>query len=241
MSTDDEERHHPLRDTMFTWMSFMLSVVSIPAFCFCYLTTSIGRFVLLRILKSKFPELEFIKSVSIRSAMDTPSNTGYIVVLLKVNGDFNVDLMRHTIQTDIVDKYDRTSGRLCFPHLRCCLTKKWMRYAWTKPSKNFSIDNHVIELVGKNTVTEDDIMQRVNEVITEGIPAELPQWQITVIPVDEGDTFYMLVRIHHLYASEDGIGLSELLLLKPDDLNWKQPGGGGGGGGGEDDDDDDRP
>lgn len=62
--------------------------------------------------------------------------------------------------------------------------------------------------------------------ITDGIPDELPQWQITVIPVKEGDMFYVLVRIHHLYASEDGIGLSELLLLKPDDHNWKQVGGG---------------
>lgn len=69
--------------------------------------------------------------------------------------------------------------------------------------------------------------QRVNEVIADVIPAELPQWQITVIPVREGDSFYMLVRIHHLYASEDGIGLSDLLLLKPDDNSCKQTAAGG--------------
>lgn len=33
-----------------------------------------------------------------------------------------------------------------------------------------------------------------------------------------------MVRIHHLYASEDGVGLSDLLLLRPDD----NKGGGGG-------------
>lgn len=45
-----------------------------------------------------YPDLEFIKSVSIRSAMDTPENTGYIVVLLRVIGQFDIDLMKHTIQ-----------------------------------------------------------------------------------------------------------------------------------------------
>lgn len=63
--------------------------------------TFIGRFVLLRILKKKYPDLEFIKSVSIQSAMDTPDNTGYVVVLLKVIGDFDINLMKHTIQVHI--------------------------------------------------------------------------------------------------------------------------------------------
>lgn len=42
--------------------------------------------------------MEFIKSMSIRSAMDTPNNMGYVVVLLKVNGDYDINLMKHTIQ-----------------------------------------------------------------------------------------------------------------------------------------------
>lgn len=49
-----------------------------------------------------YPEMEFIKSVSIRSAMDTPSNTGYVVVLLKINGDFDMNLVKHTIQVRLL-------------------------------------------------------------------------------------------------------------------------------------------
>ncbi|XP_025207635.1 uncharacterized protein LOC112603335 [Melanaphis sacchari] len=215
-----EHGHHHHRSCIFTWISFVLAVIYTPVYCICYLTTTLGRFVLLRILKKKYPDLEFIKSVSIQSAMDTPKNIGYIVVLLKVIGDFDINLMKHTIQTDIVEKYDRITGRLYYPHLRCSLTKKWLRYAWIK-SPNFSIDNHVIGLPEtKKAASEDDIMQHVNEIIADIIPPELPQWQITMIPADE-DTFYMLVRIHHLYSSEDGVGLSDLLLLKPDDGHLK--------------------
>uniref|UniRef100_A0A2S2PIF7 Uncharacterized protein n=1 Tax=Schizaphis graminum TaxID=13262 RepID=A0A2S2PIF7_SCHGA len=93
-----EHGHHHHRSFIFTWISFVLAVISTPVFCVCYLTTFIGRFVLLRVLKKMYPDLEFIKSVSIRSAMDTPKNTGYVVVLLKVNGDFDINLMKHTIQ-----------------------------------------------------------------------------------------------------------------------------------------------
>eukprot|EP00102_Acyrthosiphon_pisum_P007420 XP_003242370.1 PREDICTED: uncharacterized protein LOC100572239 [Acyrthosiphon pisum] len=64
------------------------------------------------------------------------------------------------------------------------------------------------------------IQQHVNDILASLIPPELPQWQITMIPVGE-DSFYLLVRIHHLYSSEDGIGLSDLLLLKPDDGGLK--------------------
>jgi hypothetical protein len=64
------------------------------------------------------------------------------------------------------------------------------------------------------------IQKHVNEIIAAHIPPELPQWQITMIPADE-DTFYLLVRIHHLYSSEDGVGLNDLLLLKPDDGGLK--------------------
>lgn len=46
-----------------------------------------------------------------------------------------------------------------------------------------------------------------------------------MIPVRGSNTFYLLVRIHHLYASEDGVGLSDLLMLRPDDdgggNDWK--------------------
>lgn len=64
----------------------------------------------------------------------------------------------------------------------------------------------------------------VNEIISTDMPTELPQWQITTIPIREMDAFYLLVRIHHLYTSEDGVGLSELLLLQPDDGGWKHSG-----------------
>lgn len=50
------------------------------------------------------------------------------------------------------------------------------------------------------------------------LPPELPPWQITIIPASVGqeERFYLLIRIHHLLLSEEGLGLGDLLLLAPE-------------------------
>lgn len=50
------------------------------------------------------------------------------------------------------------------------------------------------------------------------LPPELPPWQITIIPASTGqdERFYLLIRIHHLLLSEEGLGLGDLLLLSPE-------------------------
>lgn len=50
------------------------------------------------------------------------------------------------------------------------------------------------------------------------LPPELPPWQITIIPASTGqeERFYLLIRIHHLLLSEEGLGLGDLLLLAPE-------------------------
>ncbi|XP_050433326.1 uncharacterized protein LOC126841100 [Adelges cooleyi] len=214
MYPEDEEKSKG--GLVFTWISFVLAVTSIPFFIGSYLITTAGRFVLLQCLKRIYPDLEFISTMSMRSAMDSPENTGFIVVLLKVNGQCDLSLVKSAIQTGIIEKRHCQSGRLCFPHLQCSLTRKCLRYAWTSNTK-FSLDNHVVGTEDNKVVTEDTILEYVNNVIKTKIPPELPQWQITVVPVSS--KFYMLVRLHHLYASEDGVGISELLLLKTKD--WK--------------------
>lgn len=50
------------------------------------------------------------------------------------------------------------------------------------------------------------------------LPPELPPWQIAIIPssVGQEERFYLLIRIHHLLLSEEGLALGDLLLLEPE-------------------------
>jgi hypothetical protein len=54
--------------------------------------------------------------------------------------------------------------------------------------------------------------------VSKYLPPELSPWQITIIPSTAGneERFYLLIRIHHLLLSEDGLGLGDLLLLGPE-------------------------
>jgi hypothetical protein len=58
----------------------------------------------------------------------------------------------------------------------------------------------------------------VSDIVSKYLPPELSPWQITIIPAAVGheERFYLLIRIHHLLLSEEGLGLGDLLLLAPD-------------------------
>jgi hypothetical protein len=68
------------------------------------------------------------------------------------------------------------------------------------------------------TVLFSLLQECVSDIVSKYLPPELPPWQITIIPSSGGqeERFYLLVRIHHLLLSEEGLCLGDLLLLGPE-------------------------
>lgn len=62
------------------------------------------------------------------------------------------------------------------------------------------------------------LQECVSDIVSKYLPPELPPWQITIIPSSGGqeERFYLLIRIHHLLLSEEGLCLGDLLLLGPE-------------------------
>lgn len=51
-----------------------------------------------------------------------------------------------------------------------------------------------------------------SDMIAKMLPGEIPPWQISVITgIDKS---YLLVRLHHLYMSEEGVSLCDILSIK---------------------------
>ncbi|PNF33020.1 hypothetical protein B7P43_G16381 [Cryptotermes secundus] len=120
---------------------------------------------------------------------------------------------------DILRRRDR-KGKLTFPHLQTALTTRWGCYAWQKPAY-FSLDNHLVvgsALFRGRAVNDWNIQECVSDIVSKYLPSELPPWQITIIPSTGGqeERFYLLIRIHHLLLSEEGLCLGDLLLLGPE-------------------------
>ena len=51
----------------------------------------------------------------------------------------------------------------------------------------------------------------MSDLVSKYLAPELPPWQIAIIP--SADRYFVLIRMHHLLLSEDGLKLTDLLQL----------------------------
>lgn len=51
----------------------------------------------------------------------------------------------------------------------------------------------------------------VSDLVSKYLAPELPPWQIAIIP--SAERYFVLIRMHHLLLSEDGLKLTDLLQL----------------------------
>lgn len=64
---------------------------------------TVNRMFWLRMLERLYPELEFVRSCSVRSTVDTIRNQGIITILLQVRGSCDIHLFRSRLQVQPAD------------------------------------------------------------------------------------------------------------------------------------------
>lgn len=216
-----------LVNAIYTFIVFIGFLLLIPFLCLVYLYVKICRYLWLRRLSRRYPDLEVVRHLSVRSAMDTYRCQGIISVLLQIRGQCDENLVKQKIMEDVIEKQNR-DGTLRFPHMKTSLTQCWGRYAWFRDSSEFDIENHVIHVTNptlrNRIVTSENIREYVSDAITKYLPPwnKIPPWQVMLITT-EPDKFYILARVHHLYISEDGISFSHLLMVDTEDQSVLQP------------------
>ncbi|XP_054283849.1 uncharacterized protein LOC129000830 isoform X2 [Macrosteles quadrilineatus] len=208
--------------TFYTFSAFILAASVTPFLILLCLGINVCRMFWLRMLERLYPELEFVSSTSVRTTVDTLRNQGIITVVLQVKGHCDIHQFRSKLQSEILDR--KKNGQLVFPHLRTRLTSLWGWYAWCRGSDiNFNINNHVAvtEAVYNSGLRDDLNCQKfISEMVSKYIRPDHPPWHLLVIP--SADKFYVLIRLHHLYLSEERLGLGDLLLLEPDTHVWSE-------------------
>lgn len=83
----------------------------------------------LYILTSKYPHLDFVKVNKIRNILDTHRNQGIIHVLLHIEGQCDVEIVKDEFSKYVLERTDR-DGILLYPKLRQSFSKSWGYYAW---------------------------------------------------------------------------------------------------------------
>ncbi|XP_034242144.1 uncharacterized protein LOC117645810 isoform X2 [Thrips palmi] len=188
----------------------------LPPLLLMYCVVSRVRTTWLGVLERRYPQLEFVRNTTVRTAVDTIRNQGVIALLLTVQGACDARRVRDSLHHDILDQR-HPDGRLRFPHLRTPLTQRWGRYAWKRDDAvHFQLDKQLLMCSAAfrgRPVTDNNIQEVVSDLVSKYLPAELPPWQIALIPMPSADRYFVLIRMHHLLLSEDGLKLTDLLQL----------------------------
>uniref|UniRef100_A0A1B6DJ53 O-acyltransferase WSD1 C-terminal domain-containing protein n=1 Tax=Clastoptera arizonana TaxID=38151 RepID=A0A1B6DJ53_9HEMI len=209
------QRRFRVLNIFYNLFSCCLMILLLPAFIFLFLIVNLNRYIWLVILKKKYPNLEFINSTSVRSAVDNPRNPGILTVLLQVKGSCNIHMFKTQVQRDLLNR--TKNGRLVFPHLRTKLSSVWGWYAWDKETaSNFNIDNHIT--ITQPVLEDSHIQKYISELVSKYMNPDHPPWHLKIVP--SSNKFFVLIRLHHLYLSEEHIGLGDILLLEPEHSSW---------------------
>lgn len=199
-----------------TATAFGAALTMLPALLIMYCVVSRVRTAWLGVLERRYPQLEFVRNTTVRTAVDTIRNQGVIALLLTVQGTCDARRVRDSLHHDILDQR-HADGRLRFPHLRTPLTQRWGRYAWKRDDAvHFQLDKQLLMCSAAfrgRPVTDNNIQEVVSDLVSKYLPAELPPWQVALIPMPSADRYFVLIRMHHLLLSEDGLKLTDLLQL----------------------------
>lgn len=206
-----------LFNAFYNMAAFFLVLFMLPCILSVYIGISVMRYLALRLLSKVYAELEFVTSTSVRSTVDTVRNQGIITLMLQVKGICDLHMFKSRLQSDMINRMK--CGRPVFPHLRTKLTSVWGWYAWVKTSTTyFNIDNQVVLATPVGGFNDANTQKFISERVSKYLCPDNPPWQITIIPSSE--KYYVLIRLHHLYLTEDHLGLGDLLLLEPENHSW---------------------
>ncbi|KAL4708318.1 hypothetical protein ACJJTC_007724 [Scirpophaga incertulas] len=206
-----------IADELYTCCAFWIALSALPALTLSYIVVRISKHLWLKLLSSKYPGLEFIRTDTVRSLLDTHRNQGIINVLLSIKGTPKPDEIKQQLVDHVINRRDK-NGDLMFPRLRQMLVSCWGNYAWD-PSHEFKTDNHFVvanPVYRGRPVSDSNIQEYVSEIVSKLFPNEQPPWQFIVIPCMATEPkYYVLVRVHHLFLTgEKSINIGDMLLLE---------------------------
>ncbi|XP_044272297.1 uncharacterized protein LOC123016146 [Tribolium madens] len=195
-----------------TFGLFYVTVALLPLLGLSYFVLNFSHKLWIFTISILHPNVEFLRTITVRTLLDTHRNQGIISVLLCVKGQAQPGAIRRHLQ-EVVRRRDK-SGNLSFPRLRHCLVTRCGTYAWERGK--FDLDQNItvapLSYKGR-AVTEYNIQDYVSEIVSKYLPQGIPPWQIIIIPSSE-DQHYILLKLHHVLLNE-GLNIGDLLPLIP--------------------------
>lgn len=136
--------------------------------------------------------------------MENDNNLMVIGILLLFEDKLDLERLTDTLQTRLVDKYDRFSQRVVH-HLG--------RDYW-ESDPDFSLDNHLVPIGFPHDGDRQHLQALASELISTPLERDKPLWCVNLISHYQGGSA-LIIRIHHCIA--DGMSLVKLVISLTDD------------------------
>ena len=139
---------------------------------------------------------------------DRPNNRHIIHAVMHIEGTPDIDKLRKLISERLVYGRDENGERIC-PRLTRIIETRFRYFVW-KEDDNFSIENHVLNWNGHEAKCLEHLEDVISDICSVPLPKGLPPWQFLVVPITEGNSFGLILRIHHSVA--DGVALTRVFV-----------------------------
>ncbi|XP_013200230.2 uncharacterized protein LOC106142857 [Amyelois transitella] len=217
MRAPDKGVRSRLMEELYTYCAFWIALSTLPALALSYIVVRISKHIWLKLLSSRYPGLDFIRTNTVRSLLDTHRNQGIINVLLCVKGIPDTELIKRHVTEHLIERRD-ADGELMFPRLRHQLVSCWGNYAWDE-NVIFRLENHFMlanAVYRGRPVTDNNIQDFVSETVSKYFPTEQSPWQYIIIPCLSAEPkYYILVRVHHLLLTgRRSMNIGDFMLLE---------------------------
>lgn len=153
---------------------------------------------------------------------ETEYNRNFINGLFVVEGDIDLDELRHLIMARVVQNSEEPS----YARMRKLVVKKYWRYIW-QDEPEFDIKKHVRVYEGESPRSEEELQKLLSKYFSSPMHDDISPWEILLarVHVEGKDQTAICMRIHH--AIGDGFALvglfSRLMDKKPELLRVKKP------------------
>ncbi|KAG5676056.1 hypothetical protein PVAND_005910 [Polypedilum vanderplanki] len=199
-----------------TTFYFGISIFLLPFVVTTFSVVTFYHKIKIFVLSKRYKYLDFARSNTVRTLVDTSKNPGILHFLVKVKGKCDLDEIRNAYNERLLNKKDK-NGKFLYPRLKTILISCWNQYAFIKNFDNFKIENHIImgpTSFRSQKIDESNIQECISSVVSKYMSCENPPWQIKLIPLSDNSSYYVLIRIHHLILDEQkNLNIGDMMLI----------------------------
>ena len=145
---------------------------------------------------------------------ETENNRNFMVGIIEVRGDPNVEKIRRWVLSRLFNK--KRELHQTYNRLSQKINKQYFSYVWTD-EENFNIKQHIPIYKGALPDTKEDIEHLFAKLTVDPFPKNISPWMFRVIPKKDRKGFLIFCKVHHVIG--DGFAmvglLSQLVDEKP--------------------------